>query len=617
MGLAVVDFDEMRRAKAKAPPTSPREIFTRLPKPAGLNDLYASQAEVLDGWYKRRAEKDLVLKLPTGGGKTLVGLLIGQSALNEKKGPVAYFAPTTQLVQQALDKSVEYGIPAVPYVRQKPLATEFADGSAILVGSYESLFNGRSRFGVRGAGNPIEKIGVAVLDDAHAALSSVRDAFTLVIESKKHEELYAEITNRFRANFYEIGRGGTFDDVVSGKEWRTVLEVPSWAWLSKIGETQEYLRNKADGVNRYVWPLVRDLLPHCHCFISRNSVSITPILPPVDLLPSFVDCPRRVYMSATIADDSEIIRTFDAALAGVSKPITSVSLAGVGERMILVPELMELGETAVEPLIKDYSQKIANSKRGVTILTPSRPAAEKWKDVANCPGTTEEVAREVRRMQASETFGPLVLANRYDGIDLPGQSCRFLVMAGLPRGTSDYDIYRAIVLADGAVNSLLAQRIEQGIGRGTRGAGDFCAVILMGNDLVAWIARTANLQILTSTTRVQLDIGHEISRSVKTVEEFRDTLLKCLKRDAAWIKYHAEQLATGAEPTPIDKNALKMAAKERRAFCLYTLGQYEKAIQEIDELRAATTDARLQGWLLSLMARIAHHSGDAANGQGY
>ena len=179
----MVDFDEMRRAKAKAPPVSPREIFTRLPKPPGINDLYASQAEVLDEWFKRRPEKDLVLKLPTGGGKTLVGLLIGQSALNEKKGPVAYFAPTTQLVQQALDKSVEYGIPAVAYVRRKPLPTEFTDGSAILVGNYEALFNGRSRFGVRGSGNPIEKIGLAILDDAHVALSSVRDAFTLVIES--------------------------------------------------------------------------------------------------------------------------------------------------------------------------------------------------------------------------------------------------------------------------------------------------------------------------------------------------------------------------------------------------------------------------------------------------
>ena len=544
----MVDFDEMRRAKAKAPPVSPREIFTRLPKPPGINDLYASQAEVLDEWLKRRPEKDLVLKLPTGGGKTLVGLLIGQSALNEKKGPVAYFAPTTQLVQQALDKGVEYGIPAVAYVRRKPLPTEFTDGSAILVGNYEALFNGRSRFGVRGSGNPIEKIGLAILDDAHVALSSVRDAFTLVIEFKKHAEIYAEITNRFRANFYEIGRGGTFDDVVSGKEWGAVLEVPSWAWLSKVRETQEYLRRKADDVNRYVWPLVRDLLPHCHCFISRNSVSITPLLPPVDLLPSFVDCPRRVYMSATIADDSEIIRTFDATLGGVSKPITSVSLAGVGERMILVPELMELGDTAIEALIKDYSQKIAKSKRGVTILTSSRPTAEKWNDVAVYPSTTEEVLAEVKRMQVGESFGPLVLANRYDGIDLPGQSCRFLVMVGLPRGTSDYDVYRAIVLADGAVNSLLAQRIEQGIGRGTRGAGDFCAVILMGNDLVAWIGRTANLQILTSSTRAQLDIGRDISRHVKTVKEFRETLLKCLNRDAAWIKYHAEQLATGAEP---------------------------------------------------------------------
>jgi hypothetical protein len=89
---SMVDFDHLRKAKAKAPAISPREIFTRLPKPAGINDLYASQAEVLDQWFERHTEKDLVLKLPTGGGKTLVGLLIGQSALNEGHGPVAYFA---------------------------------------------------------------------------------------------------------------------------------------------------------------------------------------------------------------------------------------------------------------------------------------------------------------------------------------------------------------------------------------------------------------------------------------------------------------------------------------------------------------------------------------------
>jgi hypothetical protein len=42
-------------------------------------------------------------------------------------------------------------------------------------------------------------------------------------------------------------------------------------------------------------------------------------------------------------------------------------------------------------------------------------------------------------MQAGTSYGPIVLANRYDGIDLAGNACRFLVMDNLPQGTSDYD----------------------------------------------------------------------------------------------------------------------------------------------------------------------------------
>ena len=59
----------------------------------------------------------------------------------------------------------------------------------------------------------------------------------------------------------------------------------------------------------------------------------------------------------------------------------------------------------------------------------------------------------------------------------------------LPQGTSDYDVYRMNVVADSAVSSLLARRIEQGIGRGTRGGGDYCAVVLIGSKLVGWIGR--------------------------------------------------------------------------------------------------------------------------------
>ena len=109
----MVDFKKLREAKAKPKPVNPRDIFNALPKPPGINDLYASQAEVLGAWFARRTDKDVVVKLHTGGGKTLVALLMAQSVMNETSEPVLYLAPTNQLVEQVLTKSEEYGISVV------------------------------------------------------------------------------------------------------------------------------------------------------------------------------------------------------------------------------------------------------------------------------------------------------------------------------------------------------------------------------------------------------------------------------------------------------------------------------------------------------------------------
>ncbi len=93
----MVDFKKLAASKSKPKPNNPREIFNSLPKPPGINDLYASQAEVLDAWYPRRTDRDIVVKLHTGGGKTLVALLMAQSVMNELGEPVVYLAPTNQL----------------------------------------------------------------------------------------------------------------------------------------------------------------------------------------------------------------------------------------------------------------------------------------------------------------------------------------------------------------------------------------------------------------------------------------------------------------------------------------------------------------------------------------
>lgn len=613
----MVDFKKLREAKAKPKPINPRDIFNALPKPPGINDLYASQAEVLDAWFARRTDKDVVVKLHTGGGKTLVALLMAQSVMNEVGEPVLYLAPTNQLVDQVLAKSKEYGVSAVRYTKGEVLPAEFLDGKSVLVGAYETLFNGRSKFGVRGSGQEVVKVGAIVLDDAHVALSSVRQAFTLNISAKDHKEVYTELADRFRPAFKDVGRGGTFADIIKGKEFG-VIEVPSWAWHRKLDEVQQYLAGEVDDINALVWPFLRDNLAVCHCLFSKSGVSITPIFPPVDMLPTFEEAGRRIYMSATIADDSEIVRTFGASQEATAKPIASASLAGVGERMILVPGLMKLGGTAIQPMVKKIATKLAEGGRGVAILSPSGAAAKEWTDIAEYPETTKAVSEKIAAMQAGNTYGPLVLANRYDGIDLAGNACRFLVMDNLPQGSTNYDVFRNNVVADAAVNSLLAQRIEQGIGRGTRGGADYCVVMLVGSKLVGWIGRKKNLDFLTASTRVQLKMGQEVSEAVTTPKEVAETVRKCLKRDPDWVAYHASELADAAHAAPVDELALRVVAVERKAYRLQRLGQYEKALVALEKLMAddaLAADPQRRAWLAASAARIAYQMEDEAKGQ--
>lgn len=59
----MVDFDKLRTKKKKAKAIEPSEIFRRLPKPPGINDLYTSQAEVLQTWFERCVAHSLAFYL--------------------------------------------------------------------------------------------------------------------------------------------------------------------------------------------------------------------------------------------------------------------------------------------------------------------------------------------------------------------------------------------------------------------------------------------------------------------------------------------------------------------------------------------------------------------------
>src|SRR5437867_12095258 len=105
------DFGQLSVPTSGGAPTDPFKIFASLPRLEGApNDLWRGQAEALTQWEKVRDENDVLISLNTGAGKTLAGLLIAKSFVNEGLENVLYVCPTIDLVRQTAGEARAVGI---------------------------------------------------------------------------------------------------------------------------------------------------------------------------------------------------------------------------------------------------------------------------------------------------------------------------------------------------------------------------------------------------------------------------------------------------------------------------------------------------------------------------
>jgi hypothetical protein len=108
--------------------------------------------------------------------------------------------------------------------------------------------------------------------------------------------------------------------------------------------------------------------------------------------------------------------------------------------------------------------------------------------------------------QASDTI--LTLANRYDGLDLPDDDCRLLILAGSPRATNDLEGNLSTTWKLGpALRWREATRLVQGMGRCTRNATDFAVICLLGQSLVNVSTNQTFLRLLPPTLQAEIEWG--------------------------------------------------------------------------------------------------------------
>ena len=422
-----INFNKRSRNKEAEKEIDPCKIYEKLDRHANKGPLRIPvQKTVLNSWFNNfRHEKDVILKLPTGEGKTIVGLLMLQSKLIDKKSPCLYLCPNNYLVDQVKSQATEFGVPFCE-IENNELPAEFINGDKILITNSHMLFNGRStKFGIR---NRSLHVATILLDDAHSCVEMIKSSCRLNI--KRELDAYKELLQLFSEDLKAQGEG-TFADI-ENKDYNAQLAIPYWAWQSKNSEViqilSKYNKNTYPGI-WFAWELLRDKLKNCLCVFSSKEIEISPYSLPIENFGSFFKATHRIFMSATISDNTPFIRDLDIDKAVIENPLT-YDKKWSGEKMMLIPSLID--EELSREGIANWIGKLKNTPFGITVLTPSFWHSGIWKACGSTVINKLNLNQEINEFKNGKYKQPLVMASRYDGIDLPDAMCRVLIIDSLP-----------------------------------------------------------------------------------------------------------------------------------------------------------------------------------------
>jgi hypothetical protein len=603
----MVDFGALTPPDAAGALVDPRDVFAALPgRAAGYNHLRGHQDQVLSQWFANKDRRDNVVKLNTGGGKSIVALLIAQSSLNEGVGPVAILAGDSHLKRRLTEEAANLGIAVVNDADDH----RYSSSRAILVDTFDKVFNGFSTFGVGGSIPKTARnlLGTVIVDDAHACVAKAEQAvFRLHIPKGTdiHGKLLA-LVEPVLAEQHPAGLDALKLDVASA-----ALQVPHWAWYDRRRDITTLLTPLLKQEPR-VWPypLIADVLGISRAVFSPDGLDISAPCPNVELLTGFRDARRRVFLTATLADDSVLVQTFNADAVAVADPIVPANAGDIGDRLILMPAEThpDTTEDEVRQLVSDLAKD-----RTVVVIVPSRLRAAPWVTLGASVYDKDSIDEGVELMKTNPTSGLVVLLNRYDGVDLPGDVCHVLVIDGLPEALDAIDrLDEQQLTGSDALLATQVQRIEQGMGRAVRSNDDHCVVLLLGNRLTHRLHRPGARAIFSPATREQLRLSEQVAGMLTGtgLDALRDAVKQVLDRDATWLAATKATLA----PLRYDSVTVDPVTVERRAAFEHAAHQeYPQAVRRIEAaLKHVIGDKVRRGMLMQELSVYQHPTDPAA-----
>jgi len=511
-------------------PTDSESLFRDLPiTDPNIQNLWSHQADILREYNNNKINsEDIAIELPTGTGKTLVGLLIGEFRRRAFDERILYLCPTKQLAYQVQKQATKYGINSHALVgsqSQYPITAynDFSSGKAIAITTYSGLFNTNPK---------LNDANVIILDDAHAGENYIVSLWSVEIGRFEHKELFLKIISLFADTLSNYFLDSLLDD--NSKQKNVLDMIPAPTFWERIDNLRSLIDVNLENSFSYSWSVIQENLEACNVFLSWNKILIRPWIPPTRTHQSFSNATQRIYMSATLGSGGELER-----IIGIRKidrlPVPAGwDKQGSGRRFFIFPN------QSFAP--KDYSpwviNRICNQDRTL-VLCPDNKIADIMEDSikTSCNDITIMKSANIENSLdpfKSQSNAALILTNRYDGIDLPDDSCRQLIIAGNPDAIN---LQEKFLLTRLGIFSLLKDRIitrfTQATRRCTRGIRDYSLVILVGSTLHNFCLKNENLGVMHPELQAELKFGLENS-NVSSVEELSELCELFFKQGDEW-----------------------------------------------------------------------------------
>jgi hypothetical protein len=499
-------------------PDSPEKLLLELPR-RKIPGVLLHQGEILRSYVTQYLlPRDVAIQLPTGSGKTLVGLLIAEWRRRKFRERVVYLCPTRQLVNQVAEQAEDqYGLTVSaftgPMANYEPAAkSQYRSADTVAITTYNSLFNVNPFF---------SDADVILLDDAHASENYIAAVWSLQIDrtNPDHAPLHAALANVLKPLIEPLNYTRLLGECegIADRTWVDKIPGPM---VCEIAEQIGSVIDAHVGETNLKWPwrFIQGHLEACQIYLSTEEILIRPLIPPTWTHAPFENAKQRIFMSATLGAGGDLERlTGRRNISRLPVP-PGWDRQGIGRRYFVFPD-MSLRQDETSALRHELMRRAGRS----LVLVPSeakrRAIAE---DVqARLGFTTFDAAaiEESKQPFVQSRNAVAVVANRYDGIDFPGTDCRLLFIEGLPKGTN---LQERFFMSRMGSNILLNERVQtrvlQAIGRCTRSLQDYSAVVVSGEELPDYLTDRRRRGYFHPELQAELEFGVEQSQGTSVAE---------------------------------------------------------------------------------------------------